>query len=81
MIKPEKPRDEARRLEALQRYKVLDTPPERAFDDLVQIATTLCGTQMGAVTLVDRDRQWFKARKGLGASETPREFAFARTPS
>ncbi|HEY9253015.1 MAG TPA: diguanylate cyclase [Stenotrophomonas sp.] len=76
MIKPEKPKDEAKRLEALQRYKVLDTPPERAFDDLVQIATTLCGTQMGAVSLIDRDRQWFKARKGLGASETPREFAF-----
>ncbi|HYG05827.1 MAG TPA: GAF domain-containing protein, partial [Stenotrophomonas sp.] len=76
MIKPEKPKDEAARLEALRRYQLLDTPPEQAFDDLVQIATALCGTQMGAVTLVDQDRQWFKARKGVDATETPREVAF-----
>jgi len=76
MIKPQKPKDEVARLAALHRYQILDTPPERAFDDLVQIATTICGTQMGAVTLIDEDRQWFKARKGLGATETPRDFAF-----
>jgi len=76
VIKPEKPKDEAERLAALQQYRILDTPPEEAFDDLVEIATTICGTQMGAVTLIDRDRQWFKARKGLDATETPREFAF-----
>lgn len=76
MIKPEKPSNEAQRIEALRRYQILDTPPEKAFDDLVEIATLICGTQMGAVTLVDQDRQWFKARKGLGATETPRDFAF-----
>ena len=76
MIKPEKPKDEAARLAALERYGMLDTPPEQAFDDLVQIATAICGTQMGAVTLVDRDRQWFKARKGLDATQTPRDVAF-----
>jgi len=76
MIKPQKPMDEEARLDALYRHQILDTPPEKAFDDLVQIATTLCGTQMGAVTLIDRDRQWFKARKGMGATETPRDFAF-----
>ncbi len=76
MIRPEKPKDEAARLEALRRYQILDTPPEQAFDDLVEIATVICGTQMGAVTLIDEDRQWFKARKGMGATETPREFAF-----
>lgn len=76
MIKPENPRNEAQRLEALRRYQILDTPPEKAFDDLVEIATMICGTQMGAVSLIDQDRQWFKARKGLGATETPRDFAF-----
>lgn len=76
MIKPSKPDNEEQRLLALQRYQILDTPQERAFEDLVTIATALCGTRMGAVTLVDRDRQWFKARQALGVSETSREISF-----
>ncbi len=76
MIKPPVPANEAQRLAALQRYRILDTPREQEFDDLVVIARTLCGTAMGAVTLIDSDRQWFKALQGLEGVQTPREEAF-----
>lgn len=76
MIKPSKPDNEEQRLLALQRYQILDTPNERSFEDLVTIATALCGTGMGAVTLVDRDRQWFKARRAVDASEASRDISF-----
>ena len=66
----------SQRLLALQRYQILDSPRERSFDDLVTIATALCGTRMGAVTLVDQDRQWFKARQLLEAAETSRDISF-----
>ena len=76
MIKPSLPDNEEQRLLALQRYQILDTAKERSFEDLVTIATALCGTHMGAVTLVDRDRQWFKARQALDATETSRDISF-----
>ncbi len=76
MIKPPTPANEAERLAALQRYRILDTPHEQEFDDLLLIARTLCGMRMGAVTLIDSDRQWFKAQEGLVGSQTPREEAF-----
>jgi signal transduction histidine kinase len=68
--------DERRRLEALERYAILDTPPEAAFDRIVELAAQLLGTPMAAISLVDRHRQWFKARLGVAASETAREIAF-----
>lgn len=67
---------EARRLEALARYRVLDTPPERAFDDLALLASRICETPIALVSLVDETRQWFKARVGLEARETARSMAF-----
>lgn len=70
--------DEAERLLALRRYDVLDSEPEEAFDDLVRLAARTCGTPMALLSLVDVDRQWFKARVGLEVPETPREFAFCR---
>lgn len=76
MIKPPLPANETERLAALQRYRILDTAGEQEFDDLVSIARTLCGTAMGAVTLIDRDRQWFKALQGLEGVQTPRDEAF-----
>lgn len=76
MLRPPKPDNEADRLRALSRYQILDTAPEGAFDDLVAIAVAICGMPMGAVTLIDTDRQWFKARIGLDAPETPRMDAF-----
>ena len=67
---------EEERLAALRRYGVLDTPPEQVFDELAFIAGTICGTPIALITLVDEDRQWFKARIGLDAVETPRGTAF-----
>ena len=68
--------DEAGRLAALRRYRILDTEPEQAFDDLVQLASQICGTPMALISLVDADRQWFKARVGVSVAETSRDVAF-----
>ncbi|WP_061937319.1 PAS domain S-box protein [Aureimonas sp. AU22] len=59
------------RLDALSSYGVLDTPPEQGFDDIVMLAAQTCGTPVALVSLVDRDRQWFKARIGFESCETP----------
>ncbi|WP_404480774.1 diguanylate cyclase [Novosphingobium sp. BL-52-GroH] len=68
--------DEPARLAALQRLAILDTAPEEPFDNVVNLVRTVLGVPISAVTLVDRDRQWFKAIKGLEASETPRSESF-----
>ena len=70
------PMDEAARLDALHRYHVLDTPPERAYDDLTYLAAYLCRTPISFVTFLDETRQWFKSRHGLDVCETHRDFAF-----
>ncbi len=67
---------ESRRLAALERYRILDTGPEAAFDDIVTIAAEVCGVPMAAISLVDSKRQWFKAKVGLGISETARDISF-----
>jgi len=67
---------EISRLGKLAEYQVLDTAPEKEFDEITQVAAALLGTPISLVSLVDRDRQWFKARYGLGAEQTPREQAF-----
>ncbi|MEE4382258.1 MAG: GAF domain-containing protein [Pseudomonadales bacterium] len=71
-----RPLNEAERLAALRGYRILDTQPERAYDDVVAVASHLAGTPIALVSLVDADRQWFKARHGLDAVETPRDLAF-----
>ena len=70
------PPDESERLEQLRAYGILDTDPELAFDDLAKLAAAICGTPIALVSLVDRDRQWFKASVGTEAQETLREHAF-----
>jgi PAS domain S-box-containing protein len=70
------PPNETARLAALARYEILDTAPEQEFDDLTQLAAQVCGTPLAQVTFVDRDRQWFKSRVGIEASQTPRESSF-----
>ena len=67
---------EAARLAALHRYGVLDTPPEAAFDDIVTLAALLSGTPIALIGFIDSRREWFKARVGVIASETPREESF-----
>ncbi|WP_418294774.1 hypothetical protein [Microvirga ossetica] len=59
------------RLATLRSYRVLDTPPEPAFDDLVQLAAQCCQTPIALISLIDERRQWFKAEVGLGLRETP----------
>src|SRR5476649_1180828 len=60
------------RLATLLSYRVLDTPPEAQFDDIVQLARTICRTPVALVSLIAADRQWFKARVGIDdLSETP----------
>jgi anti-sigma regulatory factor (Ser/Thr protein kinase) len=68
--------NEAARLAALRRYRILDTDPEQAFDDLTLLATQICATPIGLITLVDADRQWFKSRVGISATETARSVSF-----
>ncbi len=70
------PIDEARRLENLRGYEVLDTPPEQAFEDLTLLAAHICEVPMAMVAFVDEKRQWFKSRRGLDVSETARDVAF-----
>jgi anti-sigma regulatory factor (Ser/Thr protein kinase) len=68
--------DEARRLKALRRYRILDTDPEQAFDDLTLLASQICGTPIALISLVDEHRQWFKSRVGLKLNEISREVSF-----
>ena len=67
---------ETERLAALRRYRILDTEPERGFDDLALLASHICGTPMALITLVDEQRQWFKARVGVSIAETSRAVSF-----
>jgi signal transduction histidine kinase len=70
------PSNEEERALSLEHLDVLGSTSEQAFDDIVLLATTLCDAPIALVSLVDRDRQWFKARIGLGVQETHRDFAF-----
>jgi len=70
------PHNEVQRLEALREYDILDTLPEQAYTDIALLAAAICQTPIAAISLIDDDRQWFKATVGLDAQETPRDAAF-----
>ena len=70
------PPDEERRLAVLESYCVLDTRPESGFDNITRLARHFFGTRIALVSLIDRDRQWFKSRIGLDVEETHRDLAF-----
>ncbi|MFN0183970.1 MAG: PAS domain-containing protein [Aquabacterium sp.] len=77
MSEPSTPMTESERLQALRRLRVLDTAPQREFDALVAAAAAVCGVPISLISLVDENRQWFKANIGLpGVQETPRDMAF-----
>lgn len=67
---------EALRLEELRSFGVLDSAAEQAYDDVVKLASFICDTPIALISLIDEDRQWFKARVGMNAMETPRGIAF-----
>ncbi|MCY0386245.1 response regulator [Robbsia sp. Bb-Pol-6] len=70
------PDDEARRLDALSDLAIVDSAPELAFDDIVLLASQICQAPISVISLVDGERQWFKARVGLIVPQTPRQSAF-----
>lgn len=71
------PPNEQARIERLQQLMVLDTKPEVLFDEIAKLASVVCGTPVALISLVDGDRQWFKANVGLdGVTETHRNLAF-----
>jgi PAS domain S-box-containing protein len=70
---------EAQRLEALESYGILDTPPEPAFDDIARLAAQICDAPIALVSLVGKERQWFKSELGIGMQETPRSMSICAT--
>lgn len=70
------PANEVQRLEALRRYDILDTPPERAFDDLTMLACLVCDVSVAMVNLVEDQRQWSKSVVGPVPREMPRQLSF-----
>ena len=69
------PSDEPQRLESLRRLGILDTEPEERFDRITELACSTFDVPIALVSLVDTDRQWFKSRQGISATETPRDTA------
>ncbi len=67
---------EQERLAALHDYRILDTPPERAYDDLTALAAYVCDVPIALVSLVDSHRQWFKSKVGVDVAETDRDISF-----
>jgi two-component system, NtrC family, sensor kinase len=70
------PLNETQRLKALERYQILDSDEELGFDDLTALAAYICGTPIALISLIDKQRQWFKSKIGLQVTETPKTISF-----
>ena len=78
METPDASTQEQQRVAALRSFDILDTPPEKEFDDLVRLAAFICGTPIALISLVDDQRQWFKAKLGLAIEQTPKDISFCK---
>jgi PAS domain S-box-containing protein len=70
------PADELKRLSILQQYQILDTPDEKIFDEITNLASKICEAPISLISFVDAHRQWFKSQYGLEGKETPRDVSF-----
>ncbi|HWD39925.1 MAG TPA: diguanylate cyclase [Fimbriimonas sp.] len=70
------PATDLERLNVLERLQILDTPEEQIYQDAAFLAAQICGTPMALISLIDKDRQWFKARVGVEMPETPLSLSF-----
>lgn len=76
MKTPEIPLNEFLRLKKLKEYSILDTLPEKEYDDITQLASQICGTSISFITLIDENRQWFKSKLGFEVDQTDRDISF-----
>jgi GAF domain-containing protein len=76
MTAAEIPLNDSNRLAELYKYELLDTVYEQEFDQIVQLASIVCKVPISLITLVDLDRQWFKAKHGLAVAQTARNVSF-----
>lgn len=70
--------NEIERLKALNQYEIMDTLPEKEFDDIAELASAICNTPMSIVSFIDSDRQWYKAKIGMDNNEVPLEETFCQ---
>lgn len=75
-ISAQLPADEVTRLQSLESFRILDSLPEQSYDDIVTLASHICGVPIALISLIDSERQWFKAKVGVEVQQTPREQAF-----
>jgi two-component system, sensor histidine kinase len=68
--------EEVLRISDLHELDILDTPAEQDYDDLVELASMICGCPMSLISLIDNDRQWFKSKKGVDDNQTSRDISF-----
>jgi two-component system, sensor histidine kinase len=72
------PENEQSRLQALERYTVMDTLPEEEYDAITELASYICQVPMALISLIDENRQWFKSRVGVEVNEMPRDISFCQ---
>jgi len=75
MVSPSYPSNENARLRELLSLEILDTPPEIEYDEITELASKICEVPVSLISLIDKDRQWFKSTYGINAKETPRDIA------